>query len=202
LKQLIIFITRLHNKPSRLRCVRNICCGALLKKKSVRFLPQQLEPGKRIFRNRAVHVGFEVDKVAFAQSFFCVKITRYFLLDTQDMCNPIIMIIFLTVLRPWPEVTYTFLPYYVLDRKSRTLSCCTTSLTGSHVHFRAVLRPWPEVTYTLLLYYVLDRKSRTISCCTTSLTGSHVHFHYISAFQKIIINRCSMFLFIHLSSTL
>jgi hypothetical protein len=28
-KNLIIFITGLHNKPSRLRCVRSICCGAL-----------------------------------------------------------------------------------------------------------------------------------------------------------------------------
>jgi hypothetical protein len=31
-KKTIIFITRLHNKPWRLRCVRNICCGALHKK--------------------------------------------------------------------------------------------------------------------------------------------------------------------------
>jgi hypothetical protein len=34
-KKLIIFITGLHNKPSWLRCVRSICCGALHKKKSV-----------------------------------------------------------------------------------------------------------------------------------------------------------------------
>jgi hypothetical protein len=28
-KKLIIFLTGLHNKPSRLRCLRSICCGAL-----------------------------------------------------------------------------------------------------------------------------------------------------------------------------
>jgi hypothetical protein len=33
-KKLIIFITRLHNKPSSLRCVRSICCGALDHKKN------------------------------------------------------------------------------------------------------------------------------------------------------------------------
>jgi hypothetical protein len=26
---LVTFVTRLHNKPSRLRCVRSVCCGAL-----------------------------------------------------------------------------------------------------------------------------------------------------------------------------
>jgi hypothetical protein len=30
---LFIFITGLHNKPLRLRCVRSICCGALHYKK-------------------------------------------------------------------------------------------------------------------------------------------------------------------------
>jgi hypothetical protein len=33
-KKLIIFITALHNKPSRLRCFCSICCGALHKRKS------------------------------------------------------------------------------------------------------------------------------------------------------------------------
>jgi hypothetical protein len=34
-KNLIIFLIGLHNKPSRLRYVRSICCGALQQKNNV-----------------------------------------------------------------------------------------------------------------------------------------------------------------------
>jgi hypothetical protein len=38
-KNLMIFLTGLHNKPSRLRCVRSICCGALQLKKTAYSIP-------------------------------------------------------------------------------------------------------------------------------------------------------------------
>ena len=34
-KTLIIFITGLHNKPLRLRCVRSVCCGAFRKRRQL-----------------------------------------------------------------------------------------------------------------------------------------------------------------------
>jgi hypothetical protein len=37
-KNLIIFLILLHNKPSRLLCVRSICCGALHHKKNLAVL--------------------------------------------------------------------------------------------------------------------------------------------------------------------
>jgi hypothetical protein len=49
-RNLIIFITGLHNKPSRLRCVCSICCGALQFKKTDEVRNLQLV---RIFRTQS-----------------------------------------------------------------------------------------------------------------------------------------------------